>query len=263
MDCKEACELLPAQVDKELGVSESMALERHLEACPECRARFAEQVALAAAMRKHATYFAAPEGLASRIQAALPRNNARRPAPPARPRVWAWGWWNAGVGIAFAALVASNVVLYRALPSANEQLADAALASHVRSLMGNHATDVVSSDQHTVKPWFDGKLDFSPPVVDLAAQGFPLTGGRLDYLDNRPVAALVYRHRLHVINLYVWPAADGRDSAVQSVSRQGYTLMHWQRGGMMFWAVSDLAVPELQEFARLVFDASTKAASLS
>jgi anti-sigma factor RsiW len=170
-----------------------------------------------------------------------------------------WGWWKIGIGAAFAVLVASNIALYRALPSQEEQLGEAVIASHVRSLMNNRTTDVLSSDQHTVKPWFSGKIDFSPPVVDLSAQGFPLIGGRLDYIRNRPVAALVYARRKHMIDLYVWPIADKEAASAQSNSHQGYNLVHWQRAGMAFWAVSDLGTSELSEFAHLVSETPTPA----
>ena len=137
--------------------------------------------------------------------------------------------------------------LYLALPSAQDRLMEELISSHVRSLQVDHLSDVVSSDQHTVKPWFNGKLNFSPPVIDLAPQEFPLVGGRLDYLDGRSVAVLIYRHNQHPINLYIWPSTD-RDEAPQVQGRQGYHLIRWAVGGMDYWVVSDLATNELELF---------------
>ena len=150
--------------------------------------------------------------------------------------------------IIFAAIVAFNFVPRLQRPGADEFLATQLIASHVRSLMANHLTDVPSSDQHTVKPWLDAKLDFAAPVVDLAAQGFPLLGGRLDYLDNHSVAALVYQRRKHFINLFVWPTTPADSKPRKMVTRQGYHLLHWVDDDFTYWAVSDVNVEDLQTF---------------
>jgi anti-sigma factor RsiW len=184
---------------------------------------------------RDATYHRAPDALRERLRASLTlaAESERRPAM----------WRTFGMAAAFAvvALVSWNVAVLRAQAPPDELLAHDVVTAHVRSLMGEtHLNDVVSTDQHTVKPWFSGKLDFAPPVQDLANAGFVLTGGRLDYVNGRPVAALTYRGRQHVVNLFVWPA-PGPDTHPIALSRQGYALLHWTRGGMEHWAVSDMA----------------------
>jgi len=194
---------------------------------------------------RDATYYRAPEALRTRIRAAV-RADARSRA---RPMMWRWG----GLAAAFAtvALVSWNVAMLQGRGSDEERLAAEVSTAHVRSLMAeNHLNDVISTDQHTVKPWFEGKLDFAPAVTDLAQAGYALMGGRLDYLDGRPVAALTYHHRLHVVNLFEWPAAGGSDAPPQLLSRNGYAIAHWRRGGLEYWAVSDIASADLLAFAK-------------
>jgi anti-sigma factor RsiW len=206
--------------------------------------------ALRSGMSSSLPYFQPPAGLEGRIRAEL------RAAARPESRVLHFGMRRQWIGIAAALLVAVGgtwqVARTNQRPGDAELLAQEALASHVRSLMASHLTDVPSSDRLTVKPWFNGKLDFSPTVNDLADRGFPLAGGRLDYLDNRPVAALVYQRRKHVINLFVWPAPHDPDSGVQASSQQGYNLLRWTKGNMAYWAVSDLNAGELESFAALV-----------
>ena len=244
MDCNQVRPLLPAHVDSELGVQESLEVERHLASCAACQDEYARQTALSAAVKEHAAYYQAPSHLEHRIRAALPVQPARAGRAPVRR----WSWLNAGAALASVFALVWSVALYMALPSADDRLAEELVTSHVRSLMPNHLVDVASSDQHTVKPWFNGKLDFSPTVNDYAAQGFPLIGGRLDYVNQRPVAALVYQHRKHVINLYVWPTGGRDEAPAREKSRQGYNVMHWTEQGMTYWAVSDLNQDELAQF---------------
>jgi anti-sigma factor RsiW len=150
-----------------------------------------------------------------------------------------------------AAIIASSLLPQLKQPGSDQFLATQLIASHVRSLMANHLTDVASSDQHTVKPWLDAKLDFAAPVVDLSGQGFPLIGGRLDYLDNHSVAALVYQRRKHFINLFVWPRKPEDSKSEKMVAREGYHLLHWVDGDFNYWAVSDVSVGDLQSFKQL------------
>lgn len=207
-------------------------------------------------IRRRATRYVAPPGLAARIGEALdaaaradarPDGNAgSRVVPfPAAAR-----WRPAALAASFllAIVLSSGTTWYVTAANQQDQLADEIVASHVRSLQAGHLTDVPSSDQHTVKPWFGGKLDLSPPVVDLAAQGFPLVGGRLDYIDHRPIAALVYRHKQHVINLFVWTQGASAVAPKPPAELQGYNLRRWQEGDMTFWAVSDVNGADLDMF---------------
>jgi anti-sigma factor RsiW len=159
-----------------------------------------------------------------------------------------WSWLRVAAPMAAAALVVLMFVPFFAGPSSDELLTQDVVASHIRSLMVNHLADVPSTDEHTVKPWFNGKLDFSPPVVDLAKQGFPLIGGRLDYLNNRPVAALVYQRDKHVINVFVWPSNKTRQTSESIKTQQGYHVIRWTRSEMNFWVVSDLERNQLEKF---------------
>ena len=216
-----------------------------------------EDPALSALFKSHATRYAALPDLADRIRRRIDTSSTISPTAQghgvlaSRLRRWLQAAALFGAGAATAAAVAIIAISGFAVPNQNPLL-DELAANHVRSLMASHLDDVASSDRHTVKPWFAGKLDFSPPVVDLAAEGFPLTGGRLDYVAGRPVAALVYKPGLHVINLFVWPSSDGKPVDPQVFERQGFSLVHWTQAGMQAWAVSDMNAAELKSFATLV-----------
>jgi anti-sigma factor (TIGR02949 family) len=245
MNCNQTLKRLSAYIDQELDASDLMAVADHLDVCVECRREYVRLDSLGALIKTKAPYHDAPAQLAARIVDALPKE--QRPAANTKR----WNWLSTGAVFASLLAVAWSLNLYLALPAPRQQLAEAVLASHVRSLQANHLSDVASSDQHTVKPWFNGKLDFSPPVVDHTTEGFPLMGGRLDYLDKHAVAALVYRHRLHTINLFIWPGV-GTGAMPRSLTLRGYHLVGWETHGMHFWAVSDLSLKELEAFSRLV-----------
>jgi anti-sigma factor (TIGR02949 family) len=239
---------LDAYLDGELAARDAREFEAHLTECGECARLRDARVALGAAIRAEVPALQAPEALRTRVRAALSSaagaSPARRPMPPL-------GWRSLALAASLA-LVALGSWRVATDHAGGEALGEQVLASHVRSLMPGHLTDVISSDQHTVKPWFNGKLDFSPAVYDFAGRGYPLIGGRLDYVGGRPVAALVYGRRQHLINVFVWPATRGSVSGSDVSARQGYHLLHWTTPEDTYWVVSDLGLAELHDFVQLL-----------
>jgi anti-sigma factor RsiW len=248
MECREIRQLLTGYADGEVGIPQAVEVERHMQNCPGCRAEHATQVTLRAAIKRDMTYFQAPDQLAKRIRAALPRAAT---AESSRSN-WYWNRLNLGMALASFVAIAWSVGLYLSVPSASDRLAEEAVVGHVRSLLSEHPVDVESSDRHTVKPWFAGKLDFAPVVYDLTAEGFSLIGGRLDYLDHRTVAALVYRYRQHVISLFISPAKSDRPISSSTLTWQGYHLAYWKVGDMDCWAVSDTDPVLLAKFKEAI-----------
>ncbi len=254
MNCEEIEALKHAYADRELDLVRATEIERHLSGCRACSQAYENIRALSAALKSSSLYFEAPAHLKKRIRASLGAENKNAPTPQRSnaPTLSWWQWLKWATPIAGTALIALLLATSFIRPSTDERLAQEVTASHLRSLMANHLTDVASSDQHTVKPWFASKIDFAPPVKDLSAQGFPLVGGRLDYLQDRPVAALVYQRNLHKINLFIWPATRSANTTEKPAVRRGCNLIHWNESGMTFWAVSDLNPAELREFGGLI-----------
>jgi anti-sigma factor RsiW len=242
--CDDRLLLLHGLVDGELDAANSIALEAHLKSCEGCAAEVHRLEALRGLLSDPALRHRAPAGLRDRITGAL-----ADAAAPSRKAVRAprrAGPWLAGG--AFTAIAASFALLLAMPQLTTVPMQEQLVSSHVRSLLANHLTDVQTSDRHVVKPWFNGRIDFAPPVVELAPQGFPLVGGRLDYIGGRVVPAIVYRRRLHTINLFVMPAGSLSSPAPISARRDGYSLVRWTRGGLQYWAVSDLEPAELELF---------------
>ena len=252
MNCTESRSRLHAYLDQELDLPGTIGIDQHLAGCDACRAIFGSQAALRAGLRRHAEYYAAPAALADRIRAKIggvgPEPRARTLAR--KPWLQVPQWFRVGAAVAAMGIASWIAAIQYNSPGPDQLIAEQVVSGHARAVLGSRLVDVASSDQHTVKPWLSSKLDFSPSTADLTGAGFPLLGGRVDYLDNRPVATLVYRHRQHVIDLFVWPEAQsGRALAPQSASKNGYNLLHWADGGMVYWAISDLNPGELKTFS--------------
>jgi anti-sigma factor RsiW len=238
MSCEHVARDLDAYLDRELDAESELILREHLNRCAACRRQVAEREGLSRLVRA-TPYYTAPERLRARVLAGTTGSR-----PVRRGLMWA-----AAAAAVVIASVGGGIGLWRSASlTPSQAIASELVDSHVRSLMANHLFDVESTDQHTVKPWFQGRLDFSPPVVDLASRGFPLAGGRLDYLAGRPVAALVYQRHQHTINVFVSPERDDAltPTGVQAV--RGFHVHHWVQDDMSFWAVSDLNDDELSEF---------------
>jgi anti-sigma factor RsiW len=246
-----------AYLDGELAAGDAVELEAHLAGCPTCGRFRDDRRALRKAIAARMPRLEAPEFLRARVRAALREAAAAPPRGGRTASLLAWRW------LAFAATIAAVAIgswRLAVVHTASSSLSDEVLTSHVRSLMPGHLSDVVSSDQHTVKPWFDGKLDFSPPVHDFSGRGYPLLGGRLDYLNGRPVAALVYGRRRHIINVFLWPAA-GPEGVARPVERRGYHILHWATPDLAYWVISDVGLSELTDFGELIRLGDSAAAS--
>ena len=255
MNCADAEIMLHALIDGELDAGHARDVEAHVATCPAC----AEELKIFRAMRATMTEAnlkeTAPSHLRNRIEAALAVPAARVAAP--RPswlasmrESWKNFFGGFAVGTALSAAVAASLVIAVVRNDQNQQIASDVVSAHLRSLQAGHLTDVETSDQHTVKPWFNGKLDVAPPVIDLTAQGFTLIGGRLDYISGQPVASIVYRRRKHVINLFVAQQLGAAVHGVKDETVQGFNIRHWSESGLDLWAVSDIDAGELDEFGQ-------------
>jgi len=255
MNCADSRIYLPAYLDDALDVAESLHVQKHLAECVDCRQTRDQQLALRSALRDPELYAHPSPDFSKRIQEVV-RRAAKEEARSQRPswldslRLGSFRWIPAAVALVMVTTIGALLAMNR-LQSSHEQLiASAVLAGHIRSLQPGHLIDVPSSDRHTVKPWFQGRLDFSPPVPDLSDLGWPLVGGRLDYVDGRPVAALVYQRRMHNINVFLWPNRGSADNAIRQEDAQGYQIIHWNGAETTYWVVSDLNNAELLEFAQ-------------
>jgi anti-sigma factor RsiW len=249
MEHEEVRALAGAWLDREVDPLAQREIEAHLAGCAECRRAVDGARGFSAAIRAEAEYFEAPPALVAKLVA------ASRPAQPARPaprRMAAWRPLALAASALLAVVLAGGIGYFSSLGGPQDPLVQDVVDGHVRSLQAEHLIDIASSDQHTVKPWFDGRLDAAPPVRDLTTEGFPLVGGRLDYLDGKSVAALVYRHRQHPINLFVAPIGAGGAGPALTTTRQGYNVRHWVAGDMSFWLVSDLEMTELAALEALL-----------
>ena len=247
MSCDFSGTILHAYLDGELDAVRASEFERHLENCRECTATLGAAESLRSSLQRAQLYETAPAELRKKIRNELKISAASASGSP----VAAWRWLAAAAAILLVTGMAWFAVPHFRSDSPGSVTSAEVIDSHIRSLQAGHLTDVTSTDQHTVKPWFDGKLDFIPPVRDFMDEGFPLIGGRLDVLGERNVAALVYGRRKHFINVFVWPTKDADTPIHPPGSRQGYQWVHWRHQGMEFCAVSDVSAQDLHELAQL------------
>jgi anti-sigma factor RsiW len=255
--CGERELLLHGLADGELDAANALALEEHLKSCEGCTAAYREILKQRELLKAPGLRLTAPSFLRERILAEIAAAEAATGAPAVAPipvaRHKSWRWQPAQALAAFSAMaLAASLILFLNTGGGPESIDNQIAAAHVRSLLVSHLTDVASSDQHTVKPWFLGKLDFAPPVADLAGDGFPLIGGRLDYIGERAVPALIYKRNAHVINLFIWPAGELK-SAGETLG--GYHILSWEKNGFTFTAVSDVNAMDLRSFERALNEA--------
>lgn len=248
MNCDDTRTLLGGYVDGELDLVRSMEVERHAAGCNDCSGQLQGLQTLHTAMSSPEMKFRAPKELLRRIDKSIDAET-KEDAPRSTWRISRWAQF--AYAAALVAVVVVSVAIWRVALS-RDRVADQVVASHVRSLMADHLFDVQSTDQHTVKPWFHGKLDYAPPVRDFATEGYPLVGGRLDVLEGQSVAALIYQRRQHPINVFVWPTSDSGNSRPRNLQRNGYNLIEWKKDGMEYWLISDLSDNELRAFAQML-----------
>ena len=249
MECREAMDRLSPFLDDELDSVASHEVSIHLASCASCAAALDRQRKLGESLRRDLEYHRAPDLLRARVVRDV--RAAGREGARSRTVAPSWHWLSAAAAV-IAVVGGTWIVAIMPRDRGNDAIAREAVSGHIRSMMANHLTDVASTDQHTVKPWFSGKLDFSPPVTDFTGADYPLVGGRLDYLQGHSVAALVYMHRKHIINVFVWPMASAREELAPAVTQRGFHVIHGTHAGMAYWVVSDLNAEELATFSRML-----------
>jgi anti-sigma factor RsiW len=249
MNCEETLTLLDAYFDNELDLAKTIAIEEHLRSCASCRSQYELRIALRDRLKDPDLRYAIPKDFAHQIRKKLSLSSR----PIRRILSFPSAAW---IPVAIAAAAIFGAFLYaniqRLVPTGPASMVAEVASDHIRSLIGTHLVDVESSDQHTVKPWFAGKIDFSPPVRDFADQGFQLIGGRLDYVRGKNVAVLIYRFKKHYVSLFICRERNPEaDSKQQTFGYQGYNLVYWNANGLDCWAVSDAAPGTLLEFAKV------------
>lgn len=246
MNCDDIQILISAYVDNELDLSKCIEVEKHLNECQSCSAVLRDCINLRSALKNKELYYSAPESLTDKLSSSL--RISKKPVIWYRKKLFAWN--NIALAFSVALIFVLGTLIINNNNTRTSNLDEFILNNHLRSLQYNHLTDVESTDQHTVKPWFDGKLDFSPPVVDLKEDGFPLYGGRIDFIENRPAAVLVYNYKKHIINVFI--ALEGGHPVPSGISElQGYNIINWNNSGMNFWIISDASLDELKIFSHL------------